>query len=146
MSLMKRILRAIQRRLLYQFLLLTCWLLGSLIIDVVFGHAALEWKKAVVSIACGTGVAFMSRPRISEVHKVGNEFYIYRFSELSTYSRIIGWVVIIAGFISILFVEMTYLYLAGVCGGPLYILFILQFEKTHGRLLWGRPQHSINST
>ncbi len=146
MSLMKRILRAIQRRLLYQFLLLICWVLGFLIVDVVFGHVALEWKKALVSTVCGAGAAFMSRPRISEVHKVGNEFYICRFSELSIYSRIIGWMVIIAGLISILFFKMTYLYLAGVCGGSLYILFILQFEKAHGRLLWGRPQHSINHT
>jgi hypothetical protein len=140
MDLLKRMLRGIKQRLLYQFLLLTGWVLVFLIIDIVLGHVALEWKKSVVSIFCGIGVAVMSRPRISEMHKVKDEFYIYRFADLSTYSRIIGWAVIAAGFVSILFVKTAYLYLAGVCGGCLYILFILQFEKDHGRLLWGRPQ------
>ena len=141
MNFIKRALRVMQRRLLYQFLLLTCWVLGFLIFDIVFRQVALEQKKAFVSTVCGAGVALMRRPRVSETHKVGNDFYSYRFSELSILSRAIGWVVIAVGFASILFVETTYLYLAGVCGGLLYILFILQFEKAHGRLLWGRPRH-----
>ena len=141
MNFMKQMLHAIRQRLLFQFLGLGCWLLVSLIIALVFGHVTWEWNKALVSIVCGASVAFLSRPRLSQVHKMDNGFYTFRFSELPTHSRIMSGVLLAVGLGSILFVDVVYLYLAGVCGCFLAVLFILQFEKAHGCLLWSRPQH-----
>lgn len=111
----KKTLKSIHRRPLYQFLTLTCLLLGILVIDIiVYDIPHLKSGKVLLSFICGILGGWVNRPRNTEIREVAGEFYTKGFFQLSIRSQLIRGTFAIF-LLSMLLVGYTYAYLAAIC-------------------------------